>query len=110
MNKMDKKGQTGMNLTKGLVVGILIILILGVVGIVIAVQLRDSGILTANSSEANQTTQIVANYSKGIADFFVQVPTIMIIAALVILIAALVILVVLISSAARTAGGGRGSL
>lgn len=103
--KKNKKGQLGLDLVKGVIIAFLVIIVLAVATIVAVVQLRDSGVLTANSVEANQTTNIVGNYTAGITSFFSNTTAIFSILFVVVIISAIAIVVLVVRRFEERGGG-----
>jgi hypothetical protein len=100
----NKKGQLGgLNLTKNAILIMVVIVAIAIVGILVATQLRDSGIFTANTLEYNQTQSIANNYSEGVTDFFGNVPTLFTILFVVVLVGFLALVIYVIT---RFGGGG----
>lgn len=102
--RKNKKGQLGLDVVEGVVFKVLLIAVLVFAAILALVSLRDSGVFTANSLEANQTTNIVNNISTASSDFFSNMGTIFDILAVVVIILAVVIIIVTV----RRARGSRG--
>lgn len=75
MKKLGKKGVLGLDTAKAFILFILIVAIIGFATIIAVSTLDNSGVLTANSVEANQSTAVLRNVSGGVADFFANTTT-----------------------------------
>jgi len=88
----DNKAQTG-GLITGLIFGIASLVIGVIIAFVIVSTLTGAGLLTANSSEANATDNLAANFTSGVDNVSSKIPTILLIAAIVLILGVLVLLV-----------------
>ncbi len=91
MSRKEKKAQAG--LITGLVFGLASLIIGVIISFVIVSTLNDASLLTANSAEANATTNLIANYTAGIDNVSAKVPTVLLVAAIVLILGVLAILV-----------------
>ena len=91
LSAKDKKGQAG--LITGLVFGMASLIIGVIISFVIVSTLNDASLLTAGSTEANATTNLIANYTAGIDNVSAKVPTVLLVAAIVLILGVLAILV-----------------
>ncbi len=103
----NKKGMLGLDLAKETMLMMVVLVAIAVVGLLVVINLRDSGIFTTNSQSYNDTSNIANNYSAGIQNFFKNVPTIFTILFVVVLVS---ILAVVIYTVSRFGGGASGGL
>lgn len=89
---MNKKGQTG-GLVTGLIFGIASLVIGVIVAFVIVSTLNNASLLTANSSEANATTNIIGNLTSGVNNVSGKLPTVLLVSAIVLILGVLAVLV-----------------
>ncbi len=87
-----KKAQSG-GLITGLIFGVASLVIGVIIAFVIVSTLTGAGLLTANSSEANATDNLAANFTSGVDNVSSKIPTILLIAAIVLILGVLVLLV-----------------
>ena len=88
----DKKAQTG-GLITGLIFGIASLVIGVIIAFVIVSTLTGAGLMTSGSAEDNATTNLAANFTKGVDNVSSKIPTILLIAAIVLILGVLVLLV-----------------
>ena len=88
----NKKGQTG-GLIIGLIFGVASLVIGVIVAFVIVSTLDDASLLTANSNEANSTTQLIRNFTVGVDNVSAKIPTVLTVAAVVLILGVLILLV-----------------
>lgn len=100
----NKRGMLGLETVKGVMISLLVIAVIAIAVILALVSLRDSGIFTTGSAEANGTTNIINNITTGIISFFKNVPTFFVLLGVVVLI---LIIAIVIYSVSRF-GDGRG--
>jgi len=93
---MNKKGQVGLDTAKAVMLTLLTMGIIAFAIIIAMGTLNDSNVLTTDSYEDNQTSDVLNNISGGVAGFFDNVPTWFTLLSVVVIIAiiALVIIVV----------------
>jgi multidrug resistance efflux pump len=103
---INKKGQVGLNLAKSVLVLFLILAVLGIAVILALVSLRDSNIFTENSQDANDTTNIVANVTGGVTEFFSNTTTVFSILIVVVIISAIGIVIYVVTRFGSGGGGG----
>ena len=101
----NKKGVMGLEIAIGFVLSLLTLAIIVFAVIVALSTLNNSNVLTANSLEANQTSDILLNVTGGAASLFTNVTTWFSLIAVVIII--LIISVVII--AVKRFGGEAGT-
>ena len=89
----NKKGQMSGGLITSLVFGVASLVIGVIIAFVIVSTLTDADLLTANSSEANATDNLAANFTSGVDNVSSKIPTILLIAAIVLILGVLVLLV-----------------
>ena len=88
----DKKGQTG-GLITGLVFGVASLIIGVIIAFVIVSTLNNASLLTSASAEANATTRLVNNFTKGVDSVSGKIPTVLLVAAIVLILGVLALLV-----------------
>ena len=88
----NKKGQSG-GLITGLVFGVASLVIGVIIAFVIVSTLTGAGLLTANSSEDNATTNLAGNFTSGVNNISSKIPTVLLVAAIVLILGVLAILV-----------------
>lgn len=103
----DKKGQV-LDVIGGSVIGfvVLIFLIFAVLFGISA--LNPSSFFTANSAEANATSQLSGNLTTGVATFGSYIPTVFKVLAIVLILAAILLLVMYVRRMQVGTGGGGG--
>lgn len=106
LKKLNKKGQLGLDVVRSTIIFLLIIAVFVVASTLALVSLRDSGVFTTSSLEANYTSAIVANVSTAGSDFFANAQTIFSILVVVVIISAIAIVILVV----RRFGGGGGGL
>ncbi len=107
--KLNKKGVLGLDTVKNVMVWFLILAVLAISIILALVSLNDSGIFTANSQEANDSSNIVNNITSALTnDFFDQTGTIFAILIVVVIILAIAIIIAVVTRFGGTGGGGGG--
>jgi len=105
LRKMNKKGVFGLTSVQQFFAIILGIALLAYVIVVIMGTLNASSILTAGSTAANQTNNILNNVSTGITGFFSAINPVYAILAILVIILVLVVLVRVVTGST----GGSGS-
>lgn len=105
----NKRGQT-LNIISGTVIGfvVLIFLIFAVLFGISA--LNPSSFFTANSAEANATSQLQGNLTTGVSTFGSYIPTVFKVLAIVLILGAIVLLILYVRRMQVGAGGGTGGL
>lgn len=88
----DKKGVSN-GLVSSIVFGVTGLVLAVIITFVIINTLTNSGILTANSAEANATSRMVSNFTSGIDNISSKLPTLLLVAAIVLILSVLAILV-----------------
>jgi len=102
VSKKDKKGGVVTSTVMG--VGGLII---GVVVMLVVIQtLNDASLLGVDTAEANAVNNLTANFTEGIDNIALKIPTILLIVAVVFLFGALVLLVRNARTMTSQSGGG----
>jgi len=92
MKMFNKKAQTG-GLITGLVFGVASLVIGVIIAFVIVSTLTGAGLLTANSTEANATDRLAANFTAGVDNVAGKIPTVLLVAAIVLILGVLALLV-----------------
>ena len=105
---MSKKGQV-IDTATSVVIGLLILLLVIFVVLLAVSSLNPTTFFTAGSYERNTTANIVANFTQGTDNFFVNVPTAMKILGIVLILGFLALLIAIVVRF-RSASGGGGSL
>jgi ABC-type amino acid transport system permease subunit len=103
----SRKGVLGLDTVKAVMIALMTLAVITIAVVLALVTLRDAGIFTSGSAEANQTNNVVNNITKGATDFFRQVPTFFILLGVVVLI---LIIAIVIVSVSRFSGGRGESL
>ncbi len=103
----SKKGVLGLDTVKAVMIALLTLGVITIAVVLALVTLRDAGIFTAGSTEANQTTAVISNITTGATNFFKNVPTFFILLGVVVLI---LIISIVIVSVSRFSGGRGESL
>ena len=93
MQKLNKKAQAQGGLITGLVFGVASLVIGVIIAFVIVSTLTDANLLTTDSTEANATDDLSANFSEGINNVSEKIPTVLTVAAVVLILGVLVLLV-----------------
>jgi hypothetical protein len=103
---MEKKRRSvlGLELSRSVIVTLLILAVTAIAVFLALVSLQDSNIFTTGTQAANDTNAIIGNITTGTTSFFSYVPTWMILLAVVVLIAIIAIVIVVVSKLE----GGRG--
>jgi hypothetical protein len=93
---INKKGQVGLDLTKKVMVSLMVLAVTAIAVILALVSLDDSGIFTAGSTADTQSGYIVGNVTTAAADFFSNAGTFfsIIVAVVIILLVAIILAVV----------------
>jgi len=106
LKKKDKKG--GVVTSTVLGVGGLII---GTIVILVVIQtLNNANLLGTDTAESNAVANLTANFTDGLDEIALQIPTILLIVAVVFLFGALVLLIRSARTMTSQSGGGDGSL
>jgi len=85
----NKKAQ---GLIQGLVMGVAALVIAVIIAFVIVSTLNDANLLTTGSAEANATTALISNFTKGVDNVSTKIPTVLLIAAVVLILGILSLL------------------
>jgi len=101
--RKDKRGVLGLETVKAVMITFMILAVLGVSIVIALVSLRDSGVVTAGTSESNQTTAIIENVTAATSSFFSNTSTIYSILVVVVIILAIAIIIAVVTRF----GGGR---
>lgn len=101
--RMNKKGVLGLELSRSVIVTLLVLAVTAIAVFLALVSLQDAGIFTANSQAANDTDLIIGNITTGVVAFFDFTPTWMILLGVAVLIA---IIAIVIFAVTRLEGKG----
>lgn len=89
---MDKRGQTG-GLISGLIFGVAGLVIGTIIAFVIISTLVNGNLLTAGSAEALSVGNLSSNFSTGVNNVALKIPTVLLVAAIVLILGVLAVLV-----------------
>jgi len=92
LKKEEKWNKKGEGLIQGLVMGVAALVIAVIIAFVIVSTLDDANLLTANSKEANATSNLISNFTEGVDNVSEKIPTVLLIAAVVLILGILVLL------------------
>ena len=101
----NRRGQVGFNIVIGVVSAVITLVVLSFAALLVMSSLRNSGVFTAGSLEANATTQITGNTSTALSTFFGSMGTVFAVLVAVIIILA-VSIIILVTRRFGTGGGG----
>lgn len=105
-NKMNKKGQVGLDTAKGFMLGLLTMVVIAFAIIIALASLNNSNATTSGSLERNQSTAIFNNVSTGVSSFFSNTGTWFSLLAITIII----LIIAIVIFAVQRFGGTRGGL
>ena len=88
----NKKAQTG-GLITSLVFGVASLVIGVIIAFVIVTTLTGAGLLTADSIESSSANNLSANFTAGVNEVALKIPTVLLVAAIVLILGVLAILV-----------------
>jgi len=94
---MNKRGVLGLEVSRSVIVSLLVLAVTAIAVFLALVSLGDSNIFTAGSQADNDTQNIITNITSGTTDFFSYVPTWMVLLAVVVLIAIVALIIVAVS-------------
>lgn len=106
---IGKRGQV-INTATTVAVSLMVFILIAFAVLLGISSLNPSTFFTAGSAEANQTTNMVNNYTLGLGNFFGQVPTAMKILGVVLILGFLALLIVIVLRFRQSSGTGGGSL
>ncbi len=108
-NKRGQADLTGMQIVIGLVAGVGSLIFTVILIFVLVQTIVNANLLTANSLESNATDRLRGNFTEGIDNVSLKIPTILLIGAVVVLFGALALLV-FVARRMGFLGGGSGGL
>lgn len=103
--KKDKKGVMGLETVREFMLILLVLAVIGFAIVIALATLDDTNVLTTDSYEDNQTTNILRNVSSGVSEFFDDTGTWLTLLSVVVII---LIIAVVILAVNRFGGGTRG--
>lgn len=104
--KMNKKGQVGLDTAKAVMLTLLTIGVIAFAIIIALASLKNSGSLTAGSTEKNQTDNILNNITAGTASFFSNTTTWFALLSVVVIILIIAIVIFAVNRFGGQQGGG----
>ena len=97
----DKKGQLGMTVAKGFLLGLLTLLVIGVTVLIVLNSLADTSVI----SDDTDATHVIGNGSEGIVDFFSNTTTWLALLGVVVIILIISIVIAVVNKFGSGSGG-----